>query len=173
MSYKIYFVTRTALLLIITIILQMIALPQFLIDPLVNMMIFLAIILIGPYSAGMIGLLTPWIAFKNGTLPLPLEPAIPYIISGNLVMIGIFEYFYRKKYSYKLYNILIILLSSLAKFLVITLSVEYYLELPETVIKTIQLPQLVNTIIGGVLAIIISKILRKLGIKDLDLLNLK
>ena len=82
---------RTALLFALTLVIQMLGLPQFFTGPLVNAFLLLAALLNGIWSGVIIGLFTPWIAFARGILAPPLGPMIPFIMAGNAILVIVFS----------------------------------------------------------------------------------
>ena len=134
-------------------------------------MLFLAIIMMGPISGLLIGLLTPWTALKAGYLSIILEPAIPSIILGNVALIAIFSFIYQRNFSYRLHAFIAVLSGALAKYLVIHLFFYYNLKFKIPSATLLQYPQLFYALVGGFLALIMTVILKQLGVKELLNLN--
>lgn len=153
MNPNVRFLTRTALLLALTLAVQMIALPQPVTGPLVNMFLYIAVFFVGMMGAGAIGLVTPLIAFSRGILPPPLAPMIPFIILGNICLVVIFGLL-RKVNKY-----LALAIASTVKFLILAGGVRYFVEVKPAIAKAMSTPQLINALIGGVIALIIHEIL--------------
>lgn len=160
------FLTRSALILALAIAVQSVRMPQFITGPLVNTLLFLAAGFIGPLSAVLIGTMTPLLAFAFGIMPL--APAIPVIILGNVSLGLVFGYLQRNPY-------LGVAAASFVKYGVMFLGVYYLLpflaniNLPPKVINMLTTPQLFTALGGGALAIVIFKALDWLK-KDKDAL---
>ncbi len=147
------FITRTAILLALTLTFQMFRLPQPFTGPAVNTMLFLSSAIVGIIGGVLIGALTPWIAFLNGILPPVLAPAIPFIMLGNAVLV-IFFGTLRKINIY-----LATVTAAVVKFLVLTTAVRFLINVPPKVSVMLQLPQLYTAITGGIIALLILKLL--------------
>ncbi|MGI6486166.1 MAG: hypothetical protein ACOX15_07705 [Tepidanaerobacteraceae bacterium] len=75
--FNLRWITRTAILLAITLAFQMLGFPQVVTGPAVNGMLLISGTYVGGIGAVIIGLLTPFIAFMRGILAPPLAPMIP------------------------------------------------------------------------------------------------
>ncbi len=149
------FLVRTALFLAITLVIQMLRLPQYATGPLVNMMLLLSALLVSRWSGIFIGAVTPYIAFTVGILPPPLAPIIPFIMFGNTLYVLIFT-------SLRVFNqFLGLVLASVAKFAILTVAVRFIIAVPPPVAQMMQIPQLVTAVIGGYAAILITKEFKK------------
>lgn len=155
------FVTRTAILLALTLAFQMLKLPQPFTGPAVNTMLFVSTAVVGIGGGITIGALTPWIALINGILNPVLAPAIPFIMIGNGVLVTLFGLLKRT-------NIyLAIVAAALFKYIVLSTAVRFVINVPPPVAKALQIPQLYTALTGGVIALIVIKVLEKpLGIKE-------
>ncbi|KXG77710.1 hypothetical protein AN618_09080 [Fervidicola ferrireducens] len=148
------FLTRTAILLGITLIVQYMKMPQLLTGSLVNAMLIIAGGTVGTLSGITIGLLTPVIAFLVGILKFP--PMVPFIMAGNALYVYL--------YSTQRNAILRIALPSLAKYAWLSVSVLYILKgfgikVPPPVVKTFTLPQLITALIGAAIGIAVTSVL--------------
>lgn len=160
MNDKLKYLTRTAMLLALTMIFQFIGrfIPlgpnsNFIVGPLVNACLIISAGLVGLFSGTVISVLAPYGAILTGaTLPLPLAP---FVALGNFVLVLAF-YIFRKK------KVAGIIAGSIAKFAVIYGSLLYIIPffklLPQN--KAMALagaafgwPQLVTALIGGIIAI--------------------
>lgn len=83
------FLTRTAILLAITLIFQFLKMPQLITGSIVNAMLLIAAGTVGMWSGIIIGLLTPVIAFLVGIMGFPLM--IPFIMVGNGLYVMLFS----------------------------------------------------------------------------------
>ncbi|SDJ96290.1 ECF transporter S component [Natronincola ferrireducens] len=158
-----YFITRTSLLLSLALIFQIAfrTFAQPIVGPLINLILIISVIKVGVVSAVMIGCLTPLIAFLIGITPL--LPLIPFIMIGNSIFAYIFNYFYRKERLANDYRAIIP--AAFGKFIFLALSIRYLVTLfipqvPLNLIAAFTWPQLYTALIGGFLAIFISKLLK-------------
>ncbi|NLZ27411.1 MAG: ECF transporter S component [Firmicutes bacterium] len=145
------FITRTAILLALTLALQWLRLPTIFTGPLVNFMLIISTALLGIWGGTLIGLFTPWIALLAGIIPAPLAPAIPFIMLGNTVYCLIFGIGFRYMRWGGWAGLVV---GALLKFSIIAGAARYLLVLPSPVAGALLLPQLVNAIIGGIPAVI-------------------
>lgn len=149
--------TRLALLLAITLAVQMIGLPQYITGPAINAMLIVSTLVLGPFGAALIGTLTPVIALIRGILPPVLAPAIPFIVLGNWAIIFFFAAFRRTN------QYLAVVLGALAKYLVLAGAVTFILAVPPPVAQMLQIPQLLTALVGGIAALAIWNALSKTG----------
>ncbi len=70
---------------------------QLLVGPIVNAILFLAVIFFGIKKAFLVALLPSFMAFFVGILPIGVFAMIPYIIIGNLILVTAFNYFKKRK----------------------------------------------------------------------------
>ncbi|MGI6037926.1 MAG: ECF transporter S component [Limnochordia bacterium] len=157
--------TKTALLLAVTLVIQMGGFPQPITGPLVNTMLYIASLAVGITGGVLIGALTPIIAFFRGILAPPLAPAIPFIILGNATLVIIFGTLHRNRP-------LAILAASLLKYLVLGIAVRFIIEVPGPVAIALQTPQLITALAGGAIAWLLHRPLVNAGvIEEQDGLN--
>lgn len=154
---NIRWLTRSATLLAIALIFQMGGFPQFITGPFVNTVLFLAAIIVGWQGGVLIGILTPVIAAMRGILPPPLAPLIPFIALGNGVLVILFFWL---KYKNKILGILI---ASVVKFSVLAIAVNLLVQVPPSVAQMMSVPQLITTLVGGIIALIVERFLNRTG----------
>ncbi len=150
------------LLLAVAIVLPMFIHSQFVTGPIVNATLFLAIVLLGPYEAVLVGLLPSAVALSSGLLPLPLAPMVPFIMISNAILIGLFYYLRSTSFT------LGVIVASVCKFVflyaIVTLLMNTMLQ--ETLVSKLSImmswPQLVTALLGGAIAFGILKMLKKL-----------
>ncbi len=152
--------TRTAVLLALTLAVQFLGLPQWFTGPLVNAFLLLASLLVGMGSGVVIGLLTPWIALLRGILPPPLAPMVPFIMLGNALLVIIFSLITRKREVLWL-NVLALVLAASGKYLLLSQAVRYLVEVPPRVAQAMQIPQLLTALAGGAIALLIGKAVKR------------
>lgn len=66
---------------------------QFITGPIVNAVLFIAVVTLGVGNAILIGLIPSVVALISGLLPVPLAPMVPFIMISNAIMILTFSYF--------------------------------------------------------------------------------
>ncbi len=147
-------VTRTAILLALTLAFQLIGLPQPVTGPAVNAMLILSALLAGPSSGVVIGCLTPIIAWQRGILPAPLGPMIPFIALGNAVLVLLFALLKRRQ------PYLAIGVAAVAKYAVLATAVRLIVTVPPPVAAAMGIPQLITALAGGVIALLAYRVLR-------------
>jgi len=148
--------TRTALLLAITLVIQYMKMPQLLTGSLVNAMLIIAGSTVGTFSGVTVGLLTPAIALLVGILKFP--PMVPFIMAGNALYVYL--------YSTQKNAVLKIALPSVAKYAWLSASVLYILnwfgvKVPQPVVQAFTLPQLITALIGATIGIAVTSLLSK------------
>ncbi len=143
--------TRTALLLGLTLAIQALRLQPVITGPLVNFMLVLSTLLVGQAAGVFIGFVTPFIALSVGILPAPLAPAIPFIMLGNALLCLAAGFAINRSINLKLAAVV---LGAFIKFAVIAGAVSYALSLPPQLAKALMLPQLFTALIGGLLAVV-------------------
>ena len=130
--------------------------------PIVNAILFIAVSLLGIEYALLVGLIPSVIALSTGLLPAILAPMIPFIMLSNAILIITFAYLRNKNYW------LGVIVASVLKFLFLftTSSVVINLllkkEVATKVASIMSWPQLVTALVGGVMAYIVLKGLKKI-----------
>lgn len=169
MNKSVLFLTRAAVLLALTLAVQMIGMPQYATGPLVNAMLYIAATFIGIWGGVAVGVITPVVAFWRGILPPPLGPMIPFIAVGNAVLVIVFGLLERQG---RLAAIAGVVAASVAKFLVLSSAVRFVVQVKPAIAKMMQTPQLLTALAGGALALIISEALLRTGaVKPLSKTN--
>jgi hypothetical protein len=173
------FIARLAILLALTLLVQMLGLPQPITGPLINMFLFLTLWILNLKAAVLLGVLTPLIAAWRGQLPAVLFPMVPFIGLGNAVLVISFRvtryYFARflNRVSQRhplLVNVFCITSGAILKFTVLYLSANVLIPylvgsiLPEKVILMMSTPQFITAMIGGILALVLYQFFRKISL---------
>ncbi|GFP78472.1 ECF transporter S component [Clostridium fungisolvens] len=170
-DFKIDKVARAAFLLAIAIIFQFLGrnipgINQFLVGPIVNAVLILATFICGARLGALVAVLTPILAWVVGQLATAMAPFIPFIVVGNLIYILIFSVLKNKKYG--LY--IGIILGSFIKFVFLSFSASNILKvidigIPKKILEKLAIsmgvPQLITALAGGIIAIILIKLLYK------------
>ncbi|WP_010249738.1 ECF transporter S component [Acetivibrio cellulolyticus] len=168
MNNNVKYLTRTAMLLALTIVFQFLGRlfplggnSNFIVGPLVNACLIISASLVGIYAGAVISILSPFGAILTGAL-LPLPLAL-FVALGNFSLVLIF-YIFRKK------EIIGIISGAIVKFAIIYGSLLYVIPffklLPAT--QALKLAsanfgwlQLVTALVGGIIAIPIIRRLEK------------
>lgn len=134
---------------------------QGLTGPIVNAMLFIAVIMLGTQAAILVAVFPSTIALATGLLPPVLAPMIPFIIIGNIILVLAFDLFRKENFW------LGVGVASFLKyiFLWITSSVVIDLllkkEIASTVAMMLSWPQLLTALAGGVIAYIFLKSIKR------------
>ena len=147
-------ITRSAILLALTLAFQIVGLPQPVTGPAVNAMLILSALLAGPASGVIIGSLTPIIAWQRGILPPPLGPMVPFIAVANAVLVILFSLLGKR------YPILGVAVGALAKFAVLATAVQLVVTVPPPVAAAMGFPQLITALAGGAIALLAYRVLK-------------
>lgn len=158
------YITRTGILLALALIFQLgfQSFAQPIVGPLVNLVLILSAALVGTLSGVVIGCFTPLIASMVGILKL--APMVPFIMIGNSILVILFN-LVRKRIS-KGREYIGLVVAALGKFAFLAFSVRYLVilfmpKVPSQVIAAFSLPQLYTALAGGIVAIIIMKLIPK------------
>lgn len=155
LSFRKYLFALVALSILL--VLPAIIHQQLITGSLVNATLLLSAAFIGPVEAIVIGLVPSVVALSSGTLPLPLAPAIPYIMVANALYIYTFHLLHKKnilgaavvaavlKYAF-LYGSTHLILVKLLQSAIFS-----------KVIVMMSWPQLVTALIGGGIAFLILR----------------
>lgn len=142
-------------------------LPQLVTGSIVNAVLIYTLINYGLNQAIILGMITPIIAASSGFLPLPLLLMLPFITLGNAVYVSVYNLLNKK------YQVAGIFTAAIAKFLLIYLTVTYFVfkpinvliagkaqivNIPLTIIDMMRWPQLYTAILGGLIALGLLKI---------------
>ena len=73
-------------------------LQQAIVGPAVNATLFISVVLLGSRNAMLIGILPSLVALSTGLLPPVLAPMIPFIMTGNVLLILVFSSLIKKNY---------------------------------------------------------------------------
>jgi hypothetical protein len=157
--FNIHWLTRTALLLAVTLAFQMLGFPQMVTGPAVNAMLLISATYAGPTGGIIIGILTPLIAFLRGTLAPALAPMIPFIMLGNAVYVLIWAFCRVLIKNVYAASVTGIVAGSAIKFFILASAVSLLVTLPLAISHAMQLPQLYTALAGGIIALAINKAL--------------
>lgn len=174
MHQRTLFISRLAILLAMTMIVQMIGLPQPVTGPLVNLILILSVLLLNLKAALIIGGITPLIALWRGQLPALLAPMLPFIVLGNILFVVVFGgcrlIFRRFKLHAFLTDLIALVCGATVKFLVLWSGAVWFVplifgqEFSPQFILMMSTPQLITALVGGGLALLSVKLFDRVGI---------
>ncbi|HON41606.1 MAG TPA: ECF transporter S component [Bacillota bacterium] len=157
-------VTRTAILIALTVAFQSLGLQQMVTGPVVNMFLYLAVMIVGIWGGVATGLITPAVALWVGILKPAMAPMVFPIMISNAALAVTFGLVSgiggRKSTTFRIIGILI---ASFVKFLILSTTVKYLVQVPGPLAKMMQGTQLATALIGGALALILIEILSRTG----------
>ncbi len=177
MNQKLRFITRTALLLAIAIVVQLMGKfmgPQnnFIVGPVVNAVLLIATEITGVFSGIFISIVAPLVsAFTNKSAIAPVILSFsPFIIGGNIILVLCYALF--KKRDNLSARIGGVALGAVAKFAFLYASISIFVELMKinakiaiSLIALFSWPQLITAIVGGIIALSIIPALKR-TVKD-------
>lgn len=145
----------------IVLIVPILSHQQLITGTVVNACLLITVVLLGQIESTLIGFLPSLVALSSGLLPLALAPAISYIMVGNALYI----YFFSKIYKHHLLTALLVAAGVKFTFLVFSSEVILHRLLQPAqlsrVITMLSWPQLITSISGGILAIIVLRLKQK------------
>jgi len=131
--------------------------------PLVNALLFIAVVILGVRNALLVCFLPSIMSVSVGILPLVALPLVPVIILGNILLVLLFNYFYKKNFW------LGVVSASLVKFIFIyslaTLLVSEFIsnvQLAKIVGQTMGYLQLISALLGGIIAWVFLKFIKRI-----------
>jgi len=135
---------------------------QFIVGPIVNATLLVAVALLGMQDALLIGLIPSSIALAVGLLPPVLAPMIPFIIVGNAILVVTFGYLRQRNYWVGLVSGSILKFAFLFGTSSIIISLLLNQNLASSVAVMMSWPQLVTALASGIIAYGVLRGLRKL-----------
>jgi thiamine transporter ThiT len=154
-NFTVKWITKTAILLALLIVIQLFRMPQLITGVIVNFILLLAFVQVDVFSGIIIGLISPVVAFLLGILAAPLAPMIPFIMLGNAVYVAIFAMIRTRKPNWWKASIGVIMGASV-KFTLLTLAVRYLVNAPPKIAQAMSIPQLYTALTGGVVIILLE-----------------
>lgn len=153
--------TRTGVLLALTLAVQLLKLSQLITGTGVNTLLLVTLMMVGPLQASTIGIITPLVALMVGIMKPPMAPAIPFIMASNAVIVLVFHYLSNKN------KYMGLVAAAFAKFLVLFGATKLVLStlLPPPILDkvavTFGITQFFTAMAGGFLALIIVPMVKK------------
>lgn len=152
--------TLTAgILLAIAVFLPSIIYNQAITGPIINAVLLLSTVLLGPSTAIMIGLIPSVAALSRGLLPLPLAPIVPFIMLANGLYIYAFHALQKKSFA------LAVIAASMLKFAFLHFTSQFLLAglLPAQFLtpaaNMMSWPQLATALAGGLITWVVCQTL--------------
>ena len=161
-NVKLFKLARTALFLVLAVLIPTLGLPQPVTGPLVNALLILAVETAGLGTALVVGILTPMAALLHGVLPLPLLVMIPFIALGNATLTSVYNALRARN------RLLALAAGATAKFMLLSIAVTWLAArplsllaggaaqaviLPASLVQMMLWPQLVTAVAGGLIAL--------------------
>lgn len=140
---------------------------QLLTGPIINAIFVLALFLVGIRSALVICLIPSLMALSGGLLPAILAPVTPFIMIGNAIFVLTIDWFYSNTKNSNHGYWLGIIIGAALKFAFLFLSVSFISRLlikQELAVKVAQMmswPQFATAVMGGMIAWIVLKWLKR------------
>ncbi len=141
---------------------------QWLTGPIVNAILILVLFLVGIRSAMVVALVPSLMALAGGLLPAVLAPAVPFIMIGNAIYILCIDRIYEASKSLNHGYWVGVIIGSGIKFIFLFFSVNLISKLlikQELAVKVAQMmswPQFATAVMGGMIAWIILKWLKRI-----------
>jgi len=131
--------------------------------PIINALLFIAVVILGLRQTMAVCFVPSLMALSAGLLPIFLAPIVPFIIISNIILVVVFNYVRETNFW------LGIVVASLVKFVFIwsttTLVASMFIKNPiaiKAVATMMSWPQLITALIGGVIAFVFLKSIKKI-----------
>lgn len=134
---------------------------QLITGSIVNAVLFYAAFALGWQAAITIGVLPSLIALLSGTLPLPLLPMIPFIITSNAILTVVFFLLKKKSYFIGAVSAAFLKFVFLATTSSVLINAVFHRPIAEPIVSMMLWPQLITALLGTLLAYGIIKILNR------------
>ncbi len=161
---------RTAMMIALALVFQLgfRAFAQPMVGPLVNMTLIITVLFVGVYPALLVGLITPVVALMVGIMNVPV--LVPFIVVGNAMYVLIFGFSMGQlRFNYK--EIVSVIVAAVIKFAFLytairTLVPVFMEKVPPKLVATFSFPQLYTALLGGILAVIVWRIVGTYEMRD-------
>jgi hypothetical protein len=172
---KTQYITRLMFFIALTLVIELVGLPQPFTGPLVNAMLILTTLVLQPAAGVILGVLTPTVALLRGQLPPGLLPMVPFIMTANALLVLSFAvirnllkpFFHAKPILFSVNAWLALAGAAFLKFVWLYFSAKLVLPLllgsmlPKPFIVMMALPQFLTALAGGALALVIYTLLQQ------------
>lgn len=129
--------------------------------PVVNAVLFISVVLWGVRSAVLIGIFPSLIALSTGLLPAVLAPMIPFIMTGNILLIMVFSSLREKNYWRGMITAGILKFAFLFGASSIVIDLLLNKEIAPKVAMMMSYPQLFTALSGGLIAFLFLRSIKK------------
>lgn len=136
-------------------------LHQAITGPIVNAVLFISVVILGPQNAVLIGLLPSLIALSIGLLPPVLAPMIPFIMVSNTLLILVFSYLRKRNYWLGITSASILKFVFLFSTSSIVIDLLLKKEIAPKVAMMMSWPQFLTALGGGIIAYFFLKAIKK------------
>jgi hypothetical protein len=166
-SYKIRMLTRTAVLLAVVVVVQMVgrSLPNsnFIVGPIVNMCLLIATMTAGVGGGITIAVLSPFTSLINNNAPAAaaLLPFAPIIAVANVIFILVFYFMYNKNKYIGWVSAAVLKFGFLFLSIRVFMNIFEFPKFSEKLITIFSVPQLITALIGGFVALPIILAVKK------------
>ncbi|HDQ45660.1 MAG TPA: ECF transporter S component [bacterium] len=172
MTGRSFYLVRLSLFAAFTAAVQLVGFPQPVTGPLINAVLLTVSGLMGAGPAILIGVVTPAAALVRGQLPPVLAVMVPFIAISNALLILLFSGIRRGHRApvggrISVRDVAALVLAAAGKFLFLALSIRWLLpvligsRLPGEVAVLMMFPQLVTALAGGVIALLVLRMIGK------------
>lgn len=147
--------------ILLAVVLPMFIHSQWITGPIINAILMIVTVLAGTRAAIALALLPAPIALVSGLLPAAMAPMVPFIMLGNIALIGAFVSLYNRS------ALLAVVAGAVVKFALIGGTAFFLMgklvpaAMHSTLITMMGLPQLATALIGGVFAVAILRTVQK------------
>ena len=170
-----HYITRLMFFVALTLVIELLGLPQPFTGPLINAMLILTTLVLQPAAGVIVGALTPTVALLRGQLPPVLLPMVPFIMTANALLVfsfalikNLLKHFAQEKSILFSINVwLALTAAAFLKFAWLYFSARLVLplllgiHLPKPFIAMMAFPQFLTAFTGGVLAMVIYSLLHQ------------
>ena len=141
--------------------------PQWITGPIINAILILVLFLVGIRSAMVVALVPSLMALAGGLLPAVLAPVVPFIMISNAIFVVTIDWFYNQMKDSSQGYWQGVAAGAILKFAFLYLSVSWITklllkqELAAAVSKMMSWPQLATAVLGGLIAWVVLKWLKR------------
>ncbi|MEI7497979.1 MAG: ECF transporter S component [Candidatus Falkowbacteria bacterium] len=141
---------------------------QLLSGPIVNAILIILLFVVGIRSALLVALIPSLMALAGGLLPLPLAPAVPFIMISNVLFVLVIDYCYKRMKDPQQGYWTGVIVGAGAKFIFLFISVNLIVRiaanqaLAPKVAQMMSWPQFATALAGGVIAWAVLRWLKRI-----------
>jgi len=128
--------------------------------PLVNAILFIAVLVLGTKNAIFVGIIPSIVALSVGTLPGPLAPMVPFIMVSNVILIAVFGWLKNKNYWLGVFTASALKFIFLFSTSSVVINLFFEKELSSQIVAMMSWPQFITAFGGGIIAYVFFRIIR-------------